>query len=148
MDSGLISASSALAGAAIGGLLSLVASWLVNQRQVRAQWLAHDRSRREDLYKEFIEEAAKCYADALLHEEPDIASLVVLYAKISRMRVLSSRQVVESAEQLIEQVIDSYSKPAKTFTEIHAIKDGSLDIISNFSERCRTEFDFLRAQTF
>jgi len=148
MDPSLISASSALAGAAIGGLLSLVASWLVNQRQVRAQWLAHDRSRREDLYNEFIEEAAKCYVDALLHDEADLASLVVLYAKISRMRVLSSRQVVESAEQLIEQVIDSYSKPAKTLTEISAIKDGSLDIIGNFSERCRTEFDFLRAQTF
>jgi len=74
----------------------------------------------------------KCYVDALLHDEPDVASLVVLYAKISRMRVLSSRQVVESAEQLIGQVIDSYPKPAKTLTEIHAIKDGSLDIISNF----------------
>jgi hypothetical protein len=148
MDPSLVSASSALAGAAIGGLLSLVASWLVNQRQVRAQWLAHDRSCREDLYKEFIEEAAKCYVDALLHDEPDVASLVVLYAKISRMRVLSSHQVVESAEQLIGQVIESYSRPVKTFTEINAIKDGSLDVISNFSERCRTEFDSLRAQTF
>src|SRR6516164_6936669 len=145
MDPSLISASSALAGTTIGGLLSLVASWLVNQRQVRAQWLAHDRSRREDLYKEFIEEAAKCYVDALLHDQPDIASLVVLYAKMSRMRILSSRQVVKSAEQIIEQVIDSYSEPVKTLKEI---KDGSLDIISDFSERCRTEFDSLRAQTF
>jgi hypothetical protein len=74
--------------------------------------------------------------------------LVILYAKVSRMRVLSSRQVVESAERLINQVIDSHSKPAKTLTEIHAIKDGSLDIIGNFSERCRTEFDSLRAKTF
>ena len=145
MDAGLVSASSALAGAAIGGLMSLVASWLASQRQARAQWLAHDRSRRDDLYKEFIEEAAKCYVDALLHDEPDVASLVVLYAKMSRMRVQSSREVVESAEQLIDQIIDSYSKPAKTLVEI---KDGSLDIIGNFSERCRTEFESLRAQTF
>lgn len=63
------------------------------------------------------------------------------------MRVLSSHQVVESAEQLINQVIDTYSKPAKTLTEIQAIKDGSLDIVGNFSERCRTEFDSLRTET-
>jgi len=69
----------------------------------------------------------------------------VVYAKMSRTRVLSSRDAVGSAEQLIDQVIDSHSNPAKTLTEI---KDGSLDIVGNFSERCRTEFDSLRAQTF
>jgi hypothetical protein len=90
MNPGLISALSALAGAVIGGLISVLASWVANQQQIRSQWLAHDRSHREDLYKEFIEEAAKCYIDALLHEKPDIPSVVVLYAKMSRMRVLSS----------------------------------------------------------
>ena len=59
MDSSVISALSALSGAATGGLLSIFASWLVNRRQVRAQWLSHDKAHREELYKEFIEEAAK-----------------------------------------------------------------------------------------
>jgi hypothetical protein len=65
MNANLISALSALAGAVIGGIMSLLASWVANQRQVRSQWIAHDRSQREDLYKEFIEEAAKCYIDAV-----------------------------------------------------------------------------------
>ena len=128
--------------------MSLLASWLANQQQIRSQWLAHDRSRREDLYKEFIEEAARCYIDALLHEKPDIALVVVLYAKISRMRVLSSHDVIESAEQLIRQIMDSYSAPSKTFADIQTIKYESLDIIRNFSERCRAEFDDLRAKQF
>lgn len=145
MSTTLISAIAALIGAAIGGITSLLASWLLNQRQVRAQWLSHDRSHREDLYKEFIEEAAKCYVDALLHEKPDIPLLVVLYAKMSRMRVISSPSVIESAEHLISQIINTYSEPAKTFTEIQAIRHGSLDIIRNFSESCRAEFDDLRA---
>ena len=98
--------------------MSLLASWLASQQQVRSQWLAHDRSRREELYKEFIEEAAKCYVDALLHEKPDIALIVVLYAKMSRMRVLSSQDVIEGAEQLIKQIMDTYSAPAKTLTNI------------------------------
>jgi hypothetical protein len=64
------------------------------------------------------------------------------------MRVLSSHQVIESAEQLIRQIINTYSAPAKTFTGLHAIKYESLDIIRNFSERCRAEFDDLRAKHF
>lgn len=148
MNVSLISAFSALAGAVIGGLMSLLASWLTNQQQVRSQWLAHDKTRREDLYKEIIEEAAKCYVDALLHEKPDIASVVVLYAKMSRMRVLSSRQVIESAEQLIKQILNTYSAPAKSFTELQAFKYESLDIVRNFSEACRAEFDDLRAKHF
>ena len=128
--------------------MSLLASWVANQRQVRSQWVAHDRSRREDLYKEFIEEATKCYIDALLHEKPDISSVVVLYAKISLMRVLSSNQVIQSAEQLIEQIINTYSAPVKTFAELQAIKYELLDIIRNFSESCRAEFDNIRAKHF
>jgi hypothetical protein len=144
----MISAIAAIFGAAIGGITSLLATWLLNRRQVRAEWSAHDRSRREDLYKEFIEEAAKCYIDALLHEKPDIPLLVVLYAKMSRMRVISSPLVIEDAERLISQIINTYSEPVKTFTEIQAIRHGSLDIIRNFSERCRAEFDDLRAKQF
>ena len=148
MNANFISALSALAGAVIGGIMSLLASWVANQRQVRSQWIAHDRSQREDLYKEFIEEAAKCYIDAVLHEKPDISSIVVLYAKMSRMRVQSSHQVIASAEQLIQQIINTYSAPVKTFAELQGIKYETLDIIRNFSESCRAEFDKLRAQHF
>jgi hypothetical protein len=59
--------------------------------QVRAQQLARDLCR-QDLYKEFIEDASRCYVHALQHDEPDIPALVRLYAKLNRMRVLSSRQ--------------------------------------------------------
>jgi hypothetical protein len=144
MSASLLSALSALAGAVVGGLMSLVASLVANRQQFRSQWLAHDRARREDLYKEFIEEAAKCYLDALLHEKPDVPSVVILYAKLSRMRVLSSHQIIESAEQLVKA---AYSAPPRTFTQVQAEYE-SLDIIRNFSEKCRAEFDTLRARLF
>ena len=146
MDVGWVSALSALAGAATGGFLSLLASWIVNQKQVRAQWLSHDRERREDVYKEFIEAAAKCYGDALLHDKPDIPSLIAMYAKMSRVRILSSPDVVESAQQIIDQIMRTYSEPPKSFSELQAMEHSSLDIIRNFSERCRAEFDSLRAE--
>ncbi|MFZ1065841.1 MAG: hypothetical protein WAN42_10080, partial [Pseudolabrys sp.] len=61
MDSSLISATAALIGASIGGLTSGLASWVLHQRQVRVQWVAQEVDRRRDLYKEFIEDASKCY---------------------------------------------------------------------------------------
>ena len=61
------------------------------------------------------------------------------------MRVLSSRDVIEGAEQLIRQIMDTSSAPAKTLTDTKTIKYESLEIIRNFSERCRAEFDDLRA---
>jgi hypothetical protein len=49
---------------------------------------------------------------------------------------------------LITKIVESYSRPDKNFDELHqAIKDGSLDVIRDFSETCRAEFDSLRAQT-
>ena len=45
----------------------------MTQRTVaRAQWLAQDKVRRQELYKEFIEDASKCYIDALQQDKADI----------------------------------------------------------------------------
>jgi hypothetical protein len=86
MNASAISALAALAGTAVGGLTSVVANWLTHRIQIRAQWLQHEKNRRQILYRDFIEEASKCYIDALQHGEADIAGLVGLYAKRGRHR--------------------------------------------------------------
>ncbi|MEX3935835.1 LapA family protein [Paraburkholderia phymatum] len=83
MNASVVSALAALVGAVIGGLTSVLASWLTQRTQVRAEWRAHDRIRRQELYRDFIEEATKCYINALQHNEPDLPALGSLYAKIS-----------------------------------------------------------------
>ena len=118
MDASIISALAALVGATVGGLTSVLATWLAHRTQANAQWLAQETIRRQELYKEFIEEAAKCYADALQHEKPEIPAWVELYAKIGRMRVVSSPRVVISAEQVGQKIIDTYIEPNKTFVEV------------------------------
>ena len=152
MDSSLISAVAALAGAAIGGATSFVGTWLVHRRGVRAQWVAQDTLRRQDLYKEFIEEAAKSYIDALQREKPNVASLVVLYAKMSRMRIISSAQVLAAADQVLRRIIRGYGQPSLTITndQLQAMleEDRSIDALRSFSEACRAEIDSLRAQQF
>ncbi len=113
MDASIISALAALTGAAVGGLTSGIGNWLNHRSQLRAQWLLHEKSRRQILYTDFIEEASKCYIDALQHAEADIPSLVGLYAKLSRMRALSSKPVVHCAEDVARKILDTYLEPGQ-----------------------------------
>ncbi len=100
MDASIISALAALTGAAVGGFTNVFANWLSHRVQARAQSLQHETNRRQLLYRDFIDEASKCYIDALQHGEADISGLVGLYAKLSRMRIQSSERVVRSADKL------------------------------------------------
>ena len=49
----------------------------------------------------------KIFGDALQHDKTDVSALVGIYMKISRMRVISSPKVVESAEQAARAIIDA-----------------------------------------
>jgi hypothetical protein len=140
VEAAYVSALAALAGSVIGGLTSLTASWLTQRVQVTAQQRAHDVSRREELYKEFIEEASKSYADALEHSEVDNAKIVRLYALVSRMRVLSSEPVVEQANLVMRSIMETYRSPNRTIhDEIKHIEASGLDPLLRFSEACRDE---------
>ena len=145
MDATVTTALATLLGAATGGLTSVLATWLAHRTQVRAQWLEQDTLRKQDLYKEFIESAARCYVHALQHEEADIPGLVDLYAKIDRMRILSSTKVVETAERIARKILDTYLEPDKSFMELREmVNSGSVNLIREFSEACRAEFETLR----
>ena len=151
MEASIISALAALTGTAIGGLTSVAANWLTHRGKIRAQWLHHERSRRQILYRDFIDEASKCYIDALQHHEADadIPSLVGLYAKLGRMRVLSSRPVVHSAEHIAKKIMDTYLQPDKSFVELRDMANsGAIDLLREFSDACRDEFEQMRAQQF
>ena len=147
MDASIIPAVAALAGAVTGGLTSVLASWLSQHAQARAQWLAQDKLLRQELYKEFIEAASKCYVDALQHDKADIPALVELYVRVGRMRILSSPNVVESAELVARRIVDTYLAPNKTFLELREmVNSGTIDLLRDFSETCRAEFESLRTQ--
>jgi hypothetical protein len=151
MEASIISALAALTGSAVGGLTSVAANWLNQKGQIRAQWLHHERSRRQILYRDFIEEASKCYIDALQHHEADadIPSLVGLYAKLGRMRVLSSRPVVHGAEHIAKKIMDTYLQPDKSFVELRDMaRSGAIDLLREFSDACRDESEQMRAQQF
>jgi hypothetical protein len=149
VDISIISALAALTGAAVGGLTSGIATWLNHRSQVRAEWILHEKSRRQTLYRDFIEETSKCYIDALQHDEADIPGLVGLYAKLSSMRAVSSKPVVNRAEDVARKVLDTYLEPDKSFLELREMAiSGTIDLLHGFSDACRDEFEDMRSKQF
>jgi type IV secretory pathway VirD2 relaxase len=72
---------------------------------------------------------------------------VVLYAKMSRMRVLASPNVLASAERALQRILDTYSETDVTFTDVNLrtmVQHDSFDFLRDFSESCRAEFNLLR----
>jgi hypothetical protein len=149
VDASIITALAALTGAAVGGLTSGVAAWLNHRSQVRTEWILHEKSRRQALYKDFIDEAARCYIDALQHDKADIPGLVGLYAKLSSMRAVSSKPVVRCADEVVRKILDTYLEPDKSFVELREMAiDGTIDLLRGFSEVCRDEFERMRPIQF
>jgi len=145
MDSPYLPAVAALAGSAIGGLTSFASAWLTQRHQDRANRLSRDKARRQKVYRQFIEEASKLYADALVHDDLQISTLVSAYALISRMRVLSSPPVLQKADAVIRTIIETYFSPNKTPIELRTLLDNdAIDPLRAFSEECRVELETLK----
>ncbi len=141
MDVGYISALSALAGSAVGGLTSAATTWMSQRAQSRAGQISHQMGRREDLYRDFITAASSAYGDALMSNEPRLSELVALYAMISRMRVVSGPRTVECADKVMLAIIDTYFAPNRTVREVRdLLKAGAgIDPLREFSEAARDE---------
>ena len=142
MDSGYITALAALGGAALGGLTSFATSWTTLRTQMKAQRSASSKSSRQKLYKAFIEKSAKIYGDALLDDTLETTGLIDLHALVSRMRIVSSGPVIETAVNVVKAITETFSQTNKSPEEIEAmISNGSVDILRSFSEACRDEFE-------
>ena len=95
-------------------------------------------SQREELYKNFIEEASRLYADALVNDQSEVSKLVDLYALIARMKILSSDAVIEAAEKAGRLILDTYLSPNRTFVDLPDLIN-EMDPLRDFSEACRSE---------
>jgi len=145
MDSAYVPALAAFGGSAVGGLTSLAATWLTQRRKDSARRLTQEKTRRQKLYRQFIDEASKLYADALVHDKSEVSALVDMYALVGRMRVLSSDAVIAKAEAVARMIIDTYFSPNKTFPELRQLMDRHpMDPLREFSEVCREELAALK----
>ena len=80
------------------------------------------------------------YIHALQNDKADVFRVMGLYTEVSRMRVLSSATVVDSADQ----IINTYLEPNKSLPELQQmVSTGLIDRLRSFSEACRSEAEGL-----
>ena len=92
------------------------------------------------MYKNFIEEASRLYADSLVHDTPDVSQLIRLYAMISMMRAISPATIVQNADKVARMIVNTYLAPNKTFPELRdMVNSGAIDPLQDFSEASRKE---------
>jgi hypothetical protein len=138
MELTYIPAVAAFSGSASGALATVLTGWVTQRRRDRALLTSQNTAKREKLYKSFIEEASRLYADALVHDKSEISQLVDLYALIGRMKILSSDNVVEAAEKVARLILETYLSPNRTFVDLPELLK-EVDPLRDFSEACRRE---------
>ena len=143
MDMFYIPALASFSGSASGTLASIVTGWVTQRRKDRVRHTLRATSQREELYKSFIEEASRLYADALVNDKSEVSKLVDLYALIARMKILSSDAVIEAAEKAGRLILETYLSPNRTFVDLPDLIN-EMDPLRDFSEACRRELQSAR----
>jgi len=145
MNTMYIPALAGFGGSAFGAVSTIITNWAAQRRKDRARRHSRSVTKREELYKSFIEEASRLYADALVSDKSEVAKLVDMYALIGRMKILSSDEVVEAAEKAAVLIINTYVAPNRTFVDIpEFIRE--MDPLRDFSEACRRELQMTHSR--
>jgi hypothetical protein len=109
---------------------------------MKAKQSANSKSKRQKLYKEFIDQASRIYGDALIQSTLELSGLIGLYSLISRMRILSSEEVIENASRVAQVITETFHQPNKTPAELESmIHQHRVDLLQEFSNACRKELE-------
>jgi len=138
MEIAYIPAVAAFSGSTTGALATILTGWVTQRRRDRALLTARTVAKRQKLYKTFIGEASRRYADALVKDKSEISELVDLYALIGRMKILSSDDVIAAAEKVGRLILQTYLAPNRTIVDLPELLN-EVDPLREFSEACRQE---------
>lgn len=141
-----VTALAAITGSLIGALGSATGTWITARHQDRRDLLGKQIARREALYSDFIGESARLLVDAMQHNASDPQKLLPVYALLSRIRLSSSRPVLEEAERVIRTILSTYPQTNMTAEQIQSQAVSSHDPLRAFSDLCRIELDSLQQQ--
>lgn len=138
-----MTALAAILGSLAGALGSSLSAWISQRHQDRRELLAKKISLRERLYSDFIRESAQAVFDATQNTFQDPDKLIPTYSLLSRIRLIASTSVVESAEQVVTTILTIYSEPNLTPEQIRFRAAKHEDPLRDFSNTCRHELESL-----
>ena len=146
MDSTLATTVAALAGSVVGATASIVTTWISQRTQTiraSAEWKLRER---EVLYKEFVMEASRVAIDARVHSLEGFHQLAALWGVLNRVRLVSSDEVLRTAEKCCRQIVEHYWLPNLTMEQFHAAYEADeFDTLKEFSTAGRAELLALSA---
>jgi hypothetical protein len=64
-----------------------------------------------------IAEASRLFVDALTHQTEDPTNMLPLYALVGRMRLVSSRSVIDAAMRIEHHILETYLGPNRSLHE-------------------------------
>jgi hypothetical protein len=146
MNSQMITGLAAISGSFVGALGSAAGTWITQKHQNRRDLIGKQIVQRETLYSDFIAESARLLVDAMEHNVRDLQKLIPVYALLSRIRLSSSERVLQTAEQVIKTIVNTYPQPNLTAEQIESRAVNGQDPLRQFSDTCRTELDWLQRQ--
>ncbi|MGG5819456.1 hypothetical protein [Falsiroseomonas sp. HW251] len=150
MDGTLVSSGAALVGALIGGGASLVVAAYTQRNQERLQRIAHETTKREAIYAEFMMNASDLLLRAYVRDQGKLAlgkSELLAIGLINRMRLFASAEVVEEAEAVLKAIIEISLQPAMQLGELarEALSHRpDPDPFLSFCRVCRYDLDTVR----
>ena len=140
MEPAAITALAAIAGSIVGGLASFLTTFFTQRNQAHRDLLSRDVVHREELYSQFIKEAANLYVDSLDKTLENPVSLVGMYSLVGRIRLVSSDTVLAAAEKCADGIVDSYRRPPATFEDVYkGFRESHVDPLLEFTKACREE---------
>ena len=144
----LLSQLSGLFGAFIGGGASLGVAIYTHRSQDRLQRVAHEITKREAVYAEFLMDASRWLLTAYTHDDIVLGSNEQhLIGLINRMRLFAPAEVVREGEAILKAIIEISLKPSIELRQLaiqSLSKNPDPDPFLTFSLICRTDLDDVR----
>ncbi|HLZ67749.1 MAG TPA: hypothetical protein VKQ29_16095 [Aliidongia sp.] len=139
MDTAIISGLAALSGSAIGGFASVAAAWVAHRHQDRRERVALNTTRRERFFAEFIDQASRTFADALVSQLESPSKLVPLYATIGKLRLFASPRTVQAADDVMARIVAAYYSPPVNLEKYENLDKDDYDVLQAFIDACHAD---------
>ncbi len=137
----IISASSALLGSVIGGVISFLTTRDASAQQWRQSLVIREIERKEALYSEFIAECAKLLLSALDKKMSSGSAFSNLYTLLGKIRMMSSDEVRAAAEDLAQHATDAHRAD---YMKTETTGDNVFQSRNRFTEIARKELDEIK----
>jgi hypothetical protein len=145
IDPTLLSPVSALLGALVGGVASLLGAIYSQRSQDRVRRVAFEVAKREAVYADFVMSASNLLLSAYTRDELGLGGDEQhLIGLINRMRLFAPAEVIDGAEAVLRAIVEILLKPSIELRQLaKAALSKSLDPdpLVAFSSICRKDLD-------